>query len=51
MVMMVMTVGGIDHRNRVASFSSRGMTTWQLPEGYGRPKPGQYFYWIPLNTI
>lgn len=23
----------------VASFSARGMTTWELPNGYGRVKP------------
>lgn len=25
--------------DRVAAFSARGMTTWELPWGYGRLKP------------
>ena len=28
-----------DTEDRVAEFSSRGMTTWELPVGYGRLKP------------
>lgn len=35
----VIGVGGIDFSEKLASFSSRGMTTWELPEGYGRIKP------------
>lgn len=35
----VIGVGGVDFFDKVASFSSRGMTTWELPEGYGRVKP------------
>lgn len=35
----VIGVGGIDYGEKVASFSSRGMTTWELPSGYGRVKP------------
>eukprot|EP01087_Luapelamoeba_hula_P020230 TRINITY_DN6871_c0_g1_i1.p1 TRINITY_DN6871_c0_g1~~TRINITY_DN6871_c0_g1_i1.p1 ORF type:complete len:1117 (+),score=136.46 TRINITY_DN6871_c0_g1_i1:101-3451(+) len=35
----VIGVGGINYHERVASFSSRGMTTWELPSGYGRVKP------------
>lgn len=35
----VIGVGGIDFGEKLASFSSRGMTTWELPEGYGRVKP------------
>ncbi|GAB4817967.1 hypothetical protein N2152v2_005013 [Parachlorella kessleri] len=35
----VIGVGGIDFENKIASFSSRGMSTWELPLGYGRPKP------------
>ncbi|KAJ3683096.1 hypothetical protein LUZ60_013323 [Juncus effusus] len=35
----VIGVGGIDYNNHIASFSSRGMTTWELPHGYGRVKP------------
>jgi membrane-bound transcription factor site-1 protease len=30
----VIGVGGIDYNNYIASFSSRGMTTWELPHGY-----------------
>jgi hypothetical protein len=33
------SVGGIDYHNNIASFSSRGMSTWELPNGYGRVKP------------
>jgi subtilisin family serine protease len=32
----VIGVGGIDNDNNIASFSSRGMTTWELPAGTGR---------------
>lgn len=37
----VIGVGGItsDTRYQMAPFSSRGMTTWELPLGYGRVKP------------
>jgi membrane-bound transcription factor site-1 protease len=35
----VIGVGGIDFAEKLASFSSRGMTTWELPHGYGRVKP------------
>ena len=34
----VIGVGGIDYADRVAAFSSRGMSTWELPRGYGRAK-------------
>ncbi|XP_050360570.1 membrane-bound transcription factor site-1 protease [Nymphalis io] len=37
--MDVIGVGGIGFDDRIAKFSSRGMTTWELPEGYGRMKP------------
>ncbi|KAL7294624.1 hypothetical protein TKK_0011928 [Trichogramma kaykai] len=37
--MDVIGVGGITWDNQVAGFSSRGMTTWELPAGYGRVKP------------
>ena len=38
--MDVIGVGGIDGENEgISSFSSRGMTTWELPAGYGRVKP------------
>lgn len=35
----VIGVGGIDYSDHIASFSSRGMTTWEIPHGYGRIKP------------
>ena len=35
----VIGVGGIDWDGDIAGFSSRGMSTWELPLGYGRSKP------------
>ncbi|CAG0880863.1 unnamed protein product [Cyprideis torosa] len=35
----VIGVGGINFEDDIAKFSSRGMTTWELPSGYGRVKP------------
>ncbi|GAA0146676.1 serine protease [Lithospermum erythrorhizon] len=35
----VIGVGGIDYNDHIASFSSRGMSTWEIPHGYGRVKP------------
>lgn len=35
----VIGVGGIDADNRISFFSSRGMTTWEFPDGLGRVKP------------
>ena len=37
--MDVIGVGGLNADDSVAHFSSRGMTTWELPHGYGRVKP------------
>lgn len=37
--MDVIGVGGINFEDQIAKFSSRGMTTWELPHGYGRIKP------------
>ena len=37
--MDVIGVGGINFDDQIAKFSSRGMTTWELPSGYGRVKP------------
>ncbi|PIK53886.1 putative membrane-bound transcription factor site-1 protease [Apostichopus japonicus] len=37
--MDVIGVGGINFEDGIAKFSSRGMTTWELPEGNGRMKP------------
>ncbi|ETM32641.1 hypothetical protein L914_19995 [Phytophthora nicotianae] len=35
----VIGVGGVTKDNAIAEFSSRGMTTWELPFGSGRVKP------------
>ncbi|RWS25436.1 membrane-bound transcription factor site-1 protease-like protein [Leptotrombidium deliense] len=35
----VIGVGGIQFEDQIAKFSSRGMTAWELPSGYGRVKP------------
>ncbi|CAI9100335.1 OLC1v1037310C2 [Oldenlandia corymbosa var. corymbosa] len=35
----VIGVGGIDYNDHIAAFSSRGMSTWEIPHGYGRMKP------------
>lgn len=35
----VLGVGGWDLKDHVSSFSSRGMTTWDLPRGFGHVKP------------
>lgn len=40
----VIGVGGMDYSGKVAAFSSRGMTTWELPSGYGRIKPDVIAY-------
>ena len=37
--MDVIGVGGITAEDNIAPFSSRGMTTWELPAGAGRVKP------------
>ncbi|RLN96703.1 hypothetical protein BBJ28_00006509 [Nothophytophthora sp. Chile5] len=37
--MEVIGVGGVTRNNEIAEFSSRGMTTWELPFGSGRVKP------------
>ncbi|GAB9474371.1 Membrane-bound transcription factor site-1 protease [Globisporangium polare] len=37
--MEVIGVGGVTRDGNVADFSSRGMTTWELPFGSGRVKP------------
>ena len=42
--MDVIGVGGTDFSNNIARFSSRGMTTWELPAGYGRVKPDVVTY-------
>lgn len=35
----VIGVGGITYEDTMAAYSSRGMTLWELPYGYGRMKP------------
>ena len=35
----VVGVGGVDASGALSAYSSRGMTTWELPAGYGRVKP------------
>ena len=35
----VIGVGGITFANSIARFSSRGMSNWEAPLGYGRIKP------------
>lgn len=32
--MDVIGVGGINFEDQIAKFSSRGMTTWELPQGW-----------------
>ncbi len=44
----VIGVGGIDFEDHLAAFSSRGMTTWELPAGYGRVKPDVVAYGASL---
>ncbi len=40
----VIGVGGVDYADQIASFSSRGMSTWELPIGYGRAKVCHTFF-------
>lgn len=40
----IIGVGGINSDDQIAKFSSRGMTTWELPGGYGRVKPDLVTY-------
>ena len=40
----VIGVGGIGFDDAIAAFSSRGMTTWELPRGTGRVKPDVVAY-------
>lgn len=47
--MDVIGVGGITWDNRIAKFSSRGMTTWELPSGYGRVKPDLVTYGLGVR--
>lgn len=40
----VIGVGGVTYEDKIARFSSRGMSTWELPLGYGRIKPDVVAY-------
>ena len=40
----VIGIGGIDYGDNIAPFSSRGMSTWEVPLGYGRSKPDVMAY-------
>eukprot|EP00892_Ulva_mutabilis_P010988 jgi/Ulvmu1/8261/UM041_0072.1 len=40
----VIGVGGLDYSDNIASFSSRGMSTWELPTGFGGSKPDVMAY-------
>ena len=46
----VVGVGAVDADKHMASFSSRGMTTWELPQGYGRIKPDVLTYGENLRS-
>lgn len=46
--MDVIGVGGINFEDQIAKFSSRGMTTWELPQGQVF---NYYFYYIEGNYI
>ncbi len=48
--MDVIGVGGINSDEQVARFSSRGMTTWELPYGYGRLKPDILTYSTQIRS-
>lgn len=45
----VIGVGGIGYDDRIAAFSSRGMSTWELPLGYGRAKPDVIAYGMSVQ--
>lgn len=47
----VIGVGGIDYADRVAAFSSRGMSTWELPRGYGRAKVQHSLWFVKLRLL
>jgi hypothetical protein len=46
--MDVIGVGGINFEDQIAKFSSRGMTTWELPQGQVF---NEYCYYKELNYI
>ena len=47
----VIGVGGVDYADQIASFSSRGMSTWELPIGYGRAKVLCCFLYCMVLTL
>lgn len=47
----VIGVGGIDYSDKIATFSSRGMSTWELPRGYGRAKVSRLASAYPRMTV
>ena len=47
----VIGVGGMNGESKIAKFSSRGMTTHQLPTGYGRVKPDILAYSSNLRSL
>jgi hypothetical protein len=42
--MDVIGVGGINFEDQIAKFSSRGMTTWELPQGYVTKPHGSHLW-------
>jgi membrane-bound transcription factor site-1 protease len=48
--MDVIGVGGINFEDQIARFSSRGMTRWELPSGYGRLKPDIVTYGTSVRS-
>lgn len=49
--MDVIGVGGMNFEEKIAKFSSRGMTTWELPLGYGRLKPDIVTYGAQVRVL
>ena len=53
----VIGVGGIDYSDHIASFSSRGMSTWEIPHGYTiiihfiKLKFESSVYFIPVDAL
>jgi subtilisin family serine protease len=53
----VIGVGGIDYSDHIASFSSRGMSTWEIPHGYTiiihfiKLKFESSVYFIPVHAL
>ncbi|KAI6173224.1 hypothetical protein M3Y98_01059100 [Aphelenchoides besseyi] len=47
----VIGVGAIDRYNKLAQFSSRGTTSWELTYGYGRVKPDLLALGVQVNGL